>query len=343
MLSQAEIDALLTAVEAGPQGTAAADAAFGSTSPATIPAGAGSAPGRGRSRTVRPYDFRRPDKFSKDQLRTLQALHENVARLVGGRLSARLRSTVAVSLGATSQLVFDEFLAGLELPTQLVVVEADGLEGPFLVDLDLELAFAAIDRLLGGPGVPPPARREPTAIEDALIDRLVEDVVPAIGEGWSHLAALNVRVAEKALRPDLLRVAAPSAATAVLTFEVRLAGRSAPLSICYPHDSLAPLLARLSPTAWYGKSDRPDETVRQALAEALAGVEIPVAALLGGTTLSVEELADLAPGDVIRFDQPADGPVSLSVMDQARAWALPGRVRDRLAVRLVTPLAPLEA
>ncbi len=338
MLSQAEIDALLGAVGPGPAETTGTAAP---PSPSSL--GVGPSPGRTRGRTVRLYDFRRPDKFSKDQLRTLQALHENVARLVGGRLSARLRSTVGVSLGATSQLVFDEFLAGLELPTQLVVVEADGLDGPFLVDLDLGFAFAAIDRLLGGPGLPPALRREPTAIEDALIDRLVEDIVPAIGEGWSHLAALNVRVVEKALRPDLLRVAAPSAATAVLTFEVRLAGRSAPLSICYPHDSLAPILARLSPTAWYGQSNRADGAIREALADALASVEIPVAAVLGGTTLSVEELADLAPGDVIRFDQPADGPITVSIMDQVRAWAVPGRVRDRLAVRLVTPLAPLEA
>ena len=337
MLSQAEIDALLGSMGAEAAGPAAAPIAA-PVDPTVEP----SAP-RGRPRTVRPYDFRRPDKFSKDQLRTLQALHENVARLIGGRLSARLRSTVGVSLGATAQLVFDEFLAGLELPTQLVVVEADGLDGPFLVELDLGLAFAAIDRLLGGPGAPPPQRREPTAIEDALIGRLIDDIVPAIGEGWSHLASLGVRVTEKALRPDLLRVAAPSAATAVLTFEVRLGSRSAPLSICYPHDSLAPILARLSPTAWYGQSARSEASLREALAAALAAVEVPVAAVLGGTTLSVEQLADLAPGDVIRFDQPADGPIALSVMDQARAWALPGRVRDRLAVRLVTPLVPLEA
>lgn len=341
MLSQAEIDALLGSVgrlpsadEGGGTSTGVAPSAPGST--------AEMVGGRSRVRAVRPYDFRRPDKFSKDQLRTLQAIHENVARLIGGRLSARLRSTVGVHLGATAQVVFDEFLAGLELPSQLVVVEAEGLDGPFLVDLDLNLAFAALDRLLGGPGTPPRVRREPTAIEDALIDRLVDDIVPAIGEGWSHLTNLGVRVAEKALRPDLLRVAAPSAATAVLTFEVRLAGYSAPLSICYPHDTLAPILSRLSPTAWYGQANRGNGAVREALTVALAAVEVPVAAVLGGTSLSVEQLADLAPGDVIRLDQPADGPIAISVMDQARAWAIPGRVRDRLAVRLVSPLASLE-
>ncbi len=337
MLSQAEIDTLLGAI--GSDGPTR-DVGSPASPEVSAPIGGG---GRGRQRTVRPYDFRRPDKFSKDQLRTLQAVHEDVARLVGGRLSARLRSTVAVSLGATAQMVFDEFVAGLTLPTQLVVVEASGLDGPFLIDLDLDLALAAIDRLLGGSGAPPLSRREPTSIEDALIDRLIEDIVPAIGEGWSHLAALGVRVGEKALRPDLLRVAAPSAVTAVLTLQVRLAGRGAPLSICYPHDSLAPVLPRLSPTAWYGQSGRGNGALRDALTDTLGSVEIPVAAVLGGTALSVEQLADLAPGDVIRLDQPADAPIAVSVMDQARAWGLPGRVRDRLAVRLVSPLAPLEA
>jgi len=332
MLSQAEIDALLGAVTSDePPRAAGVPAPVAVAEPAY--------------RAVKTYDFRRPDKFSKEQLRTLQAIHENVARIVGARLSARLRSVVSLTLADTAQMVYDQFVESLNLPTELIVVAAGGLGGPFLVDFDLGLAYACVDRLLGGPGRIPRERREPTTIEAALIDRVIGDMVPAIAEGWSHLCALDPKVSESALGPALLRVAAPSHVVAALTFEVRMAGQGAPISVCYPHDSLAPILPRLSATAWYaetggGKSAPSD---RHEIAEVLGQVDIPVSAILGGIDLSVEQLADLAPGDVIRFEERADAPIVLSVLDQVRAGAIPGRVGDRLAVQLVSPLALVEA
>jgi flagellar motor switch protein FliM len=333
MLSQSEIDALLGAVaDDAPVAGAAASAAGGS---ATSAAG----------RSVKTYDFRRPDKFSKDQLRTLQAIHENVARIYAARLSARLRTPVTISLADTAQMIFDEYVTGLILPTQLVVLSASSLGGPFMLDLDLGLAFACIDRLLGGAGRIPSERREPTAIETELIGRLTAEIIPAIGEGWAHLEPVDAGVTETALRPALLRVAAPSHVVAVLTYEVRFAGQTAPLTLCYPHATLEPLLPRLSATAWYAQpqadSDRAYDHAE--LVAALQSVEIPVAATLGGADLSVDDLVGLQPGDVIRFDDRVDQPIRLSVMDEARAWAIPGRIGDRIALRVVSPLQLVES
>jgi flagellar motor switch protein FliM len=297
-------------------------------------------------RKVKTYDFRRPDKFSKDQLRTLQAIHENVGRVAAARLSARLRSTLSITLADTAQMVFDEYVTGLALPTQLVVLASDALAGPFLMDFDLALAFAGVDRMLGGSGRIPSSRREPTSIESELIDRLVGDILPAIAEGWAHLASMHVNVTETALGPSLLRVAAPSHVVAVLTYEVRLGGQAAPVTLCYPHASLEPLVPRLSATAWYAQPDRTSTGAaagRAELAASLRTVDIPVTAVLGAVELSVESLVGLQVGDVIRFEERADSPVLLSVMDQAHAWAIPGRVGDRMALRVVTPLESVEA
>jgi flagellar motor switch protein FliM len=333
MLSQSEIDALLGAV---------ADDAPASDVAGSAPVGP-PLPGVGRS--VKTYDFRRPDKFSKEQLRTLQAIHENVARIYAARLSARLRTPVTISLAETAQMIFDEYVSGLILPTQLVVLSANALGGPFMLDLDLGLGFACIDRLLGGAGRIPSERREPTSIETELIGRLVGEVIPAIGEGWAHLEPVEAHVTEMALRPALLRVAAPSHVVAVLTYEVRFAGQTAPLTLCYPHASLEPLLPRLSATAWYaqapGGSDR--ATDHAELVAALQSVEIPVSATLGGAELSIDDLVGLQPGDVIRFDDRVDQPIRLSVMDEARAWAIPGRVGDRIGLRVVSPLQLVES
>jgi flagellar motor switch protein FliM len=330
MLSQSEIDALLGAVAEAPAATEV-------SAPPSVLSAAG--------RSVKTYDFRRPDKFSKDQLRTLQAIHENVARAAAARLSARLRTPVSITLAETAQMIYDEYVQGLTLPTELVVLANDELDGPFLMDLDLGLGLAGIERMLGGTGRVPEARREPTPIESSLLARIVDDLITSLDEGWAHLVKLNLRVGETAFGPSLLRVAAPSHVVAVLTYEVRLTGQTAPLTLCYPHASLESLMPRLSATAWYSQPDRSSDAGagRAELAAALRTVGIPITAVLGSVELSVEALMGLQPGDTIRLEERTAAPVLLSVMDQARAWAQPGRVGDRLALRVVTPLEKVEA
>ncbi len=333
MLSQSEIDALLGAVGPADEGSLP-----------TTSSGVALAPARPQ-KPAKTYDFRRPDKFSKDQLRTLQAIHENVARIYGAFLSARLRTPVSIGLADTSQMIFDEYLNGLTLPTELVVLRADTLGGPFLLDFDLGLAYACVDRLLGGAGRIPQDRSDPTAIEGELIGRLIAEIIPAISEGWAHLLPVEARVTETALRPALLRVAAPSHVVAVLTYEVRLAGQTAPLTICYPHATLESLLPRLSASSWYAKTESGgDQKADQAgLAAVLQAVEVPVAATLVGAELTIDELLGLERGDIIRFNDHFDQPIRLTVMDEARAWAIPGRVGDRVALRIVSHLQSMEA
>ena len=339
MLTQAEINALI--------------AAAGGTS---------DAPPSGSSRQVQPkavktYDFRRPDKFSKDQLRTLGSIHESFGRLAGAKLSGRLRFTakpMTVALADTSQMIYSEYVAGLALPSQLITLTVPQLGGAkMLMDLDLSLAKAWIDRQLGGPGLLPAEREELTPIESALILRLLDDVLETLAEAWSNVTEMTPRVdGDPQLLPTMLRVAVPSDVVAVLAFEVRYdVGRtaesigvpqSAPISICIPHSTLEPVLSRLSATSWYEKSQKSvDTTGRADLTATLQNVEVPVTAILGGVELSVDELASLKPGDVIRFGERADHPVRLSVMDQAMAWAVPGKVGDKVALRLLTPLQQL--
>jgi flagellar motor switch protein FliM len=328
MLSQAEIDALLGAVADGTLPT--------EDQPPSI-----SADGR----LVKTYDFRRPAKFSSEQLRTLQAIHETVARVAAARLSSFLRSSIVIQLAGTDQLIFDDYLSQLSLPTELVVMTSSGLTGPFMVDMDLGFALAGVDRLLGGPGRIPSERQEPTPIEMDLISRIVAHLPHALNEGWSHLQTLDVSVTESALTPILLRVASPAEVVAVMTYEVRFAGQTAPMTICYPYNTLEPLLPRLAATMWYAQRRQlpNDSSAREILEGEIRSVEIPIAASFRAVDIPVEALTELQPGDVIRFDEHFDEPVLIAVADQAQAWALPGRVGDRVALRLVSPLQPMEA
>jgi flagellar motor switch protein FliM len=328
MLSQAEIDALLGAVADGTLPT--------EDQPPSL-----SADGR----LIKTYDFRRPAKFSNEQLRTLQAIHETVARVAAARLSSSLRGPVVIQLAGTDQLIFDDYLSQLSLPTQLVVMSSAGLAGPFLIDMDLGFALASVDRLLGGPGRIPAERGEPTPIETDLIARVVGHLPHALNEGWSHLQTLDVAVTESALTPILLRVASPSEVVAVMTYEVRFAGQTAPMTICYPYATLEPLLPRLAATMWYSQRRQAagNSSARDLLESEIRSVEIPIAATFRAIDIPVEALTELRPGDVIRFDEHFDEPVLIAVADQAQAWAIPGRVGDRVALRLVSALQPMEA
>lgn len=330
MLSQAEIDALLGAVADG--------SLPGEDQPPSLSA---------HGKLVKTYDFRRPAKFSSEQLRTLQAIHENVGRIAAARLSSFLRSPVVIQLAGTDQLIFDDYLDQLNLPTQLIVMNSTGLAGGFLIDVDLGFAFAAVDRLLGGAGRIPAERAEPTQIESDLIARVVAHLPHALDEGWAHLQALEVQITESALTPILLRLAAPTEVVAVLTYEVRFGGQTAPMSICYPFATLEPLLPRLAATMWYAQrrlaSASANTEVRDIIENEVRSVEIPLSATFRAVDIPVEALSELRPGDVIRFDERFDEPVLIAVADQAQAWAIPGRVGDRVALRLVSPLVPMEA
>jgi flagellar motor switch protein FliM len=342
MLTQAQINALIASAGGSSDESAAASARAA------------------QPKAVKTYDFRRPDKFSKDQLRLLQQVHESFGRSAGNRLSAHLRFTakpLTMVLGEPSQMIFSEYLAGLTLPTQLLPLASPQLTGPMLLDLDLTLARAWVDRWLGGSGEIPSERVEPSVIESALITRLLDELWSELTEAWSSVAEVTVGPhagLSPVLTPaQLVRFpVSPSDVVAVLQFEVRYdivrgtdalpIPQSAPMSICIPHSTLEPILGRLSSASWYEKTTKTvDLTGRDDLSATLHNVEVPVTAILGGVELSVDELASLKPGDVIRFAERADHPVRLSVMNQAMAWAVPGKVGDRVALRLLTPLQHL--
>jgi flagellar motor switch protein FliM len=321
LLSQTEIDALIAGVKGSDQKLE-------------------SGPARPQ-KAIKTYNFQRPDKFSKDQLKTLGAIHDAIARLAGARLSERLRTGVSITLAQTEQMVFKEYLAGLNLPTLLFAANAPQLSGPFLLDVDLALALGWVDRVLGGAGELPVERHAPSEIEEALITRLVDQLIPAIAEGWRQVETVTPMFDKPLLSPAMLRVAGLSDVVANITFEVRYPGASAPISICLPYDSLEAVMSRLSATTWFSQQRSTDAGAKAEIAATLQNVEVPLTAILGGVELTVDELASLKPGDVIRFGERADHPVRLNVMDQAMAWAAPGRVGDHVALRLLTPLQQL--
>src|SRR5687767_12690452 len=205
-LSQEELDALLG--ELGEKPGAAAE---------TVATRAGGRPGK-----VKTYDFRRPDRFSKEHIRTLEMVHDSFVRFVQTSLSTYLRSHVEVKVSAVQQMTYEEFIATLSTPTSISVFTMEPLKGSAVLEISGELMFAMIDRVLGGPGMVPKKIRELTAIEIPVVERIVVRALDNLREAWQKVAPIMPKLEHIDFNPHFVQVAAPSEIVALIAMDMKI-------------------------------------------------------------------------------------------------------------------------
>lgn len=319
MLSQKEVDELLQALASGKlEGKVAQEG------------------GAIRS-AVRVYDFRRPDKFSKDHLRTLQMVHENFARGWATVLSAHLRTMARVTVDAVEQLTYDEFLSSVRSPSILCLVTMEPLPGHQMVDIHPGLAFPLIDRLLGGVGMGEVGERALTDIEVTVMEKVVTAMLSALAEAWQGLVPLRPRLDSIEANPMFAQVIPPNEVTAVITFTALLGEAGGSLRLCLPHSSLKPLLAQLASHGWAGGGGVPPGDGAN-----LRDVRVEMSVRLGSAVLTMGQLLDLERGDIIVLGQPVHEPLLAYLGPRAAFRVRPGRVGNRVAVQVVKVLTARE-
>jgi len=316
VLSQAEIDALLSAISSGDL-----DAAAIQDEPLEV--------------QVKPFDFERPSKFSKDQLRTLEMLHETFCRLAQNQLSAQLRTLVEITVVGADQVNYGEFVRSMPFPTLINIVSMEPLEGSALLEVNLPLTLSIIDRLVGGPGVYKGRARELTEIEIALARGLTDILLDGLTESWNTVTPLEFKYEAAEMNPQFAQVAAPGDIAVLISFEMRVGSSSGMLHLCVPHIMLEPVLGGLSAQSYYSsKRGEPSADLRQAIVSELGAVAVPVSVELGSTHLHVGDLLALAPGDVIPLDMTPGADVFVRVGDRGTFLGQPGTRGKRLAVQI---------
>jgi flagellar motor switch protein FliM len=317
-LSQWEIDALLSSV-------AAEESSSGPATLATTP-----------ERTVKLYDFRRPDKFSKEHIRAIQNVHETFARVTASTLTSYLRAGTTVQLSSIEQVVYDEYVHQLSSPTLVNVVELQPLAGRIVVEMSMGMGLAMLDRMMGGGGQVTNRRGELTDIEVALLRSLGSTLISGLKDGWSAVADLQPILVETVMNADLVQAALPGDIAALLLFEIHTLGNSGTISICVPHPVIEPLMDRLNTQAWFSSSSRThgSEDDRLKLVDRLRGARLPVTVELGATTITVGELMGLRKGDVIRLDRSADADLTILAGKRARFLGRPGTLGGNRAVQI---------
>jgi flagellar motor switch protein FliM len=317
ILSQDEIDALLTAISTGE-----VDTADLSTT--------------GEQRKVKIYDFKRPDKFSKDQIRTLQMMHETFARLTTTALSAQLRALVSVHVASVDQLTYEEFIRSIPNPTTLAVINMDPLKGSSILEIDPSITFTIIDKLFGGAGESIKLSRELTDIELSVMEGIVVRILGNLREAWSNVIDLRPRMGTLETNPQFAQIVPPNDMVVLITLETKVGEVEGMTNLCIPYITIEPIISKLSAQYWYS-SIRKGTTDENAsiIKTRLESIQIPVIAELGDTDISFYDVINLQQGDVIKLpNNTLKSEMVLKVGIRKKFKCRPGQVGKRMAVQI---------
>lgn len=340
VLSQEEIDALLTAISSGDADkVAAAETPLASpaaeTSSAVAAAPSAKPKGKGKGQKIKIYDFKRPDKFSKDQIRTLQMMHEAFARLATTALSARLRTLVGVHVSSVDQLTYEEFIKSIPNPTTLSVVDMSPLKGSAVLEMDPAITFSMIDRLFGGKGKPINLSRELSDIERGVIERIILRILNDLKEAWANVVDLRPRLSQFESNPQFVQIVPPNDMAVLITLDTRVGEVEGLTNLCIPYITLEPIISKLSAQYWYSSIRRRSSgDAVEAIKSRLARTPVPVAATLGHVSITMKELLALKPGDVLKLEEEITDECTVLIQDRRKFQARSGVVGRKMAVQL---------
>jgi len=289
---------------------------------------------------IKPYDFKRPERVSKDQMQALQQLHENFARTFGAALSGFLRMIVEIHIASSEQMTYGEFIAGLPNPTSFNLINIDELEGQMCLELSPLIIYPIIDRLLGGNNrdlfIP---QRPLTLIEQRLIAQIIERALNGLNEAWSGIRELNFRPGDSESNPHLVQIVPPNEVVIVVTFELKIAKRAGAVNLCIPFKVIEPLMDDLSAQQWFSSGVSPDSgKIQQRLTENLSKATLTVTGLLAETTMTMRDLLSLSPGDVITTEKDAREPAVVMVEGEKKFVANLGQIEGSRALKVVKKL-----
>ena len=327
VLSQDEIDQLLTAISSG-------DTDTDDYKPVNS------------AKKIKMYDFKRPDKFSKEQLRTVSIMHETFARLTTTSLSAQLRSFVTVHVASVEQITYEEFIRSIPNPTTLAVINMDPLKGNAVLEIDPAITFCMIDRLFGGRGLTSGNKnRDLTDIEQEVMEGVIVRILANIREAWTQVIDLRPRFAQIETNPQFAQIVPPTEMVVLITLETKAGEEEGMMNFCIPYLVLEPIVSKLSSQYWFS-SVRKNSTTQYlgTIKQQLTSVDMDVVADFGSINLPIRDVLSLRVGDVIRLSNIKVGdPLSLSVGNEKKFYCQPGVVGKKMAVQITGKVENVES
>lgn len=320
VLSQNEIDALLSALSTGEMD-------------------ADELKKEDTEKKVKVYDFKRALRFSKDQIRSLTRIHENFARLLTTFFSAQLRTYVQITVASADQIPYEEFIRSIPKMTILNVFEVPPLDGRILMEVNPNIAYAMMDRMLGGRGESVNKVENLTEIETKIMSNMFERAFENLREAWANVADIDPVLSEFEVNPQFLQMVSPNETVVVISLNTTIGETSGMINICIPHVVLEPIIPRLSVHYWMQteKKEREPQEL-ELLQKRLQTAQLPISVELGLSEISVHDFLMLDIGDVIELNQPIDQPLIIKVGDIPKFTGQVGKVNKKTAVQVLDTL-----
>jgi len=319
ILSQEEIDALLSAVSYGEEVEVEAE-------PSKV------------ERIVNTYDFRHPARVSKDQLRTIQNLHDNFARLLSATFSTLQRSVIEVTLVSVDQITYSEFIMSLSSPSCTYVFRMEPLDGVSVVDYSQSVVFSFVDRLFGGRGGSISADRELTWIEKSVMNNIINRTLRDLERTWERIIPLECNVEMLETNPEFVQVVPASETVVLISFELKSDNVNGLINLCYPYITIEPIALRLGGQNLVSSAKEVPKEELMKNRKRIELFEADLLARLGETTVSVRDLINLKVGDVLTVDTRTNDDIELYVENELKFYGRPGHLGKYRAVEIVDRL-----
>lgn len=316
VLSQNEIDALLAALSSGEMD-------------------AEELKKEDTQKKVRSYDFKRATRFSKDHLRSLTRIHENFARFLTTYFSTQLRTFVQINVVQVEQLPYDEFIRSIPKMTILNIFEAEPLEGRMVLEVHPNVAFAMLDRLLGGSGTTPSKVNALTEIENIIMERMFSRALETLQDAWKTVADLYPRLEALETNPQFMQIASANDTIALISLSTKIGDTTGMINLCIPHVVIEPIMPRLSVHHMFVTHKKTKTTEEsESLQFRVNKAKLPVIAELGHSQISVREFLGLAIGDVITLNKSVDEGLHVKVGEKLKFIGSPGTVKGKVAIQI---------
>lgn len=316
VLSQNEIDALLAALSSGEMD-------------------AEELKKEETQKKVRSYDFKRAVRFSKDHIRSLTRIHENFARYLTTYFSAQLRTFVQISVVQVEQLPYDEFIRSIPKMTILNIFEAEPLEGRMVLEVHPNVAFAMLDRVLGGSGTAPTKIGSLTEIETIIMERIFSRAFDSLQEAWRTVIDMQPRLEALETNPQFMQIVSPNETIALISLSTKIGDTTGMINLCIPHVVIEPIMSRLSVHQWFASQKKTRAPEEQSMLERrVSKAKLPIVAELGSSQISVHEFLNLSVGDVIALHKSTDAGLEIKVGDKVKFIGVPGTLKEKMAVQI---------
>ncbi|NLN65579.1 MAG: flagellar motor switch protein FliM [Clostridiaceae bacterium] len=284
---------------------------------------------------IKNHDFKRPSKFAKDHLRTMQIINENYARYITNFLSGYLRTLVQVDVISMEALQYSEFTNSIANPAVLAIVSFSPLPGSIIFDFSPAIAYALIERILGGKGSSIEKIRGFTEIELAILMRIISQMLTFMREPWENVAQIRPSLDRIETNAQFAQIMNPTEMVALVTFQAKVGEVEGLMNLCIPHMVVEPVMSKLSTKIWFSMIEKgTTEETKKALQVRVEDTKVPIIAVLGKTELTVSEFLQLQAGDVLALKTAVDGDMEVMVGNLHKFNGKPGVKNKKTAVKI---------